>query len=252
MTPIPASWPYSPFIAHRGAGRYAPENTLAAIRLGAQHRFTMMEYDVKLSRDGVPVLLHDDTLDRTSSSSGPAGALTLAELASIDFGAWHSRDYAGEPIATLFSVAAYTLANGIHSNIEIKPSTGTDAETGHEVALAARTLWANSDTPPLLSSFSREALGAARDAAPELPRALLFGRELPPDWLDAAGALQCRGINLNDRSVTPDIARQVLDAGFTLAVYTVNNPERARELLGMGCHGIFTDEIMTISPVYFT
>src|SRR3546814_4777436 len=91
------------------------------MRLGAQHGFRMMEYDVKLSRDGVPILLHDDTVQRTSGGVGNAADKTLAELAEIDFGAWHSRDYAGEPIPTLYSIAAYTRANDIHSNIEIKP-----------------------------------------------------------------------------------------------------------------------------------
>src|SRR3546814_12614827 len=79
------AWPYPEFIAHRGAGRYAPENTLAAMRLGAQHGFRMMEYDVKLSRDGVPILMHDDTVQRTSGGVGNAADKPLAELAEIDF-----------------------------------------------------------------------------------------------------------------------------------------------------------------------
>src|SRR3546814_5812432 len=104
------------------------------MRLGAQHGFRMMEYDVKLSRDGVPILLHDDTVQRTSGGVGNAADKTLAELAEIDFGAWHSRDYAGEPIPTLYSIAAYTRANDIHSNIEIKPHPELEAETGKQVA----------------------------------------------------------------------------------------------------------------------
>jgi glycerophosphoryl diester phosphodiesterase len=245
-------WPYPRLIAHRGAGHHAPENTLAALRVGAGHGFRMMEYDVKLSRDGVAILLHDDTLDRTSNAKGVAGEKTWQELSSIDFGSWHSRDFAGEPIPTLYSVAAYTLANDICSNIEIKPTKGTEAETGRQVALLARQLWAGASVAPLLSSFSEEALAAAAQAAPELPRALLFARELPDDWQLRATKLGCKGINLNTRYLTREVAQQVLDAGYALSVYTVNDPARARELLQWGCHGIFTDEVKTISPAYFS
>src|SRR5690606_36120856 len=114
-------------IAHRGAGRLAPENTLAAFRVGASQGFRMMEYDVKLSKDGVPILVHDDTVDRCSSGRGEAASMTLAELSMLVFGGWHSPMYAGEPLPTLYTIAAYTRANGIDSNIEIKPHPGLEA-----------------------------------------------------------------------------------------------------------------------------
>ena len=136
MTP----WPYPTLIAHRGAGKHAPENTLAAIRLGAEHGFSMMEYDVKLSQDGAPILLHDDTIDRTSNGSGLASSYTLGELLQFDFGAWLKAEYAAEPIATLHSIAAFTIAHNIHSNIEIKPETGLEAETGAKIARLAQQL----------------------------------------------------------------------------------------------------------------
>src|SRR5690606_39490480 len=134
--PQPANpWPYPQWVAHRGAGRAAPENTLAAFRLGASQGFRMMEYDVKLSADDVPILLHDDTLDRTSDGKGRAADYRFSELARHDFGGWHSAAYAGEPVATLYGIAAYTRANGIHSNIEIKPTTGMGTHTGEQIAL---------------------------------------------------------------------------------------------------------------------
>ncbi|HAP24195.1 MAG TPA: glycerophosphodiester phosphodiesterase, partial [Achromobacter sp.] len=137
MTANLPSWPYSRHIAHRGGGRLAPENTLAAMRVGAEHGFTMFEYDVKLSSDNVLVLMHDDDVDRTSNGKGPAAAKTYAELAQLDFGSWHSAAYAGEPLPTFAAVARYTLANGIASDVEIKPCPGREAETGRAVALAA-------------------------------------------------------------------------------------------------------------------
>ncbi|MYN12245.1 glycerophosphodiester phosphodiesterase [Pusillimonas sp. TS35] len=244
-------WPYPRLIAHRGAGRAAPENTLASIRLGARHGFRMMEYDVKLSKDGVAILLHDDTLDRTANATGRASDRSYAELANVDAGAWHSAGYAGEPIATLHAIAAFTIANGIASNIEIKPTTGSEAETGRQVALQAQALWRSAAQPPLLSSFSEAALQAALEAAPALPRALLFENELPPDWRARLERLQCIGANLNNKHTTRPAVDALLSAGYTVVVWTVNDLARAQELLRWGCHAIVTDEILTFSPEHF-
>jgi glycerophosphoryl diester phosphodiesterase len=248
MPTVDSSWPYRGLIAHRGAGHHAPENTLAAMRAGMRHGFTMVEYDVKLTRDGVAVLLHDDDVRRTSNGTGNAGEKTLAELAELDFGAWHSERYAGEPIATLYSIAAFTQANGMRSNIEIKPHYGAEARTGAELARLASRLWAKAAVPPLLSSFSEAALEAARDAAPDLPRALLISEELPSDWEVRLTRLGCRGLNMNNRYITRSIVHSVHDAGHHIAVWTVNHPQRARELVDWGCDALFTDEIVSISP----
>lgn len=248
MTHTHPDWPYPALIAHRGAGRHAPENTLSSMRLGTQHGFTMMEYDVKLSADEVLILLHDDTIDRTSNSTGAASALSLKALSDIDFGAWHSAAYAGEPIATLYAIACYTRANGVHSNIEIKPSTGDEARTGQLVAARAAELWQHADLPPLLSSFSEASLDAARAAAPHLPRALLIEGKIPRDWHNRMLALGCRGINIDEREASRELVEEILAQGCTLAIWTVNTPQRARELLRWGCHAIFTDDITRTTP----
>jgi glycerophosphoryl diester phosphodiesterase len=124
-------WPYPRWIAHRGAGRLAPENTLAAFRMGAQHGYRMFECDVKLSADGVPFLMHDATLARTTrapaslDARGNAGDHPWAVLSQLDAGGWHSRAFAGEPLPTLDNVARFCLRNGHCLNIEIKPTPGT-------------------------------------------------------------------------------------------------------------------------------
>lgn len=211
----------------------------------------MMEYDAKLSRDGVALLLHDDALDRTTNVSGNAADKTWAELAAVDAGSWHSAQYAGEPIPSLHAIAAFTRANHIHSNIEIKPHTGLDAETGKQIARLARNLWAGATLPPLLSSFSETALQAALDEAPELPRALLISKEVPTDWAKRLQRLECQGLNLNDQYTTRALVEEIRNAGYTVAVWTVNNRARAQELLDWGCNAIFTDEVQTILPADF-
>lgn len=242
-----STWPYPHWIAHRGGGRHAPENTLAAFRKGAACGFRMMEYDVKLTADDVPILLHDDTLERTSSGTGRAADFRYAELARFDFGSWHSLPYAGEPVATLHSVAAYTRAHGLHSNIEIKPSTGLEDHTGARIARYARELWHGAALPPLLSSFSEPALAAAAETAPELPRALLIEEDLPEDWRERLRRLGCGGLNLNTQYATRELVEEVRAEGVNLAVWTVNDPDRARELRAWGCNAIITDEIEALA-----
>jgi glycerophosphoryl diester phosphodiesterase len=182
------------------AGKLAPENTLAAMRVGYAHGYRMVEFDVKLSGDGVPFLLHDDTLDRTTDGRGRADALTWAELAKLDAGSWHSAVYAGEMLPTLGAIARWSIANGVACNIEIKPSPGRESATGAAVALDARALWRGTPIAPLMSSFSEAALAEAMAVAPELPRALLF-EKVPPDWPERLARLQCVALDTDYREI---------------------------------------------------
>ncbi|MGB4361232.1 MAG: glycerophosphodiester phosphodiesterase family protein, partial [Rhodoferax sp.] len=144
-----APWPYPRWIAHRGAGKLAPENTLAAFRLGASHGYRMFECDVKLSSDGVPFLLHDDSLTHTTNASEKLGANSdliggnhpWGVLAQFDAGSWHSRSFAGEPLPTLEAIARYCLRNAYCLNIELKPTPGLERQTGEVVARHATRLW---------------------------------------------------------------------------------------------------------------
>jgi glycerophosphoryl diester phosphodiesterase len=243
MTP----WPYPRYCAHRGGGKLAPENTLAAVRLGHAHGYRMVEVDVKLSADGVPFLLHDSTLDRTTSLRGPADAQPWRELALADAGAWHSPRFAGEPPASLAALARFCLANATCVNIEIKPVPGRERETGTAVAIDAAALWRGANPPPLLSSFSTVALAAARDAAPELPRALLCEAPLP-DWLAQCRELECRALDIDDAPLDRGIVERAHAAGLAVLAWTVNDPARARELAGWGVVTIITDAVDLIDP----
>ncbi|MFJ4289664.1 glycerophosphodiester phosphodiesterase [Cupriavidus sp. NPDC089707] len=241
------AWPYPHHIAHRGAGKLAPENTLAAFRHGAGFGYRMFEFDVKLSADGKPVLMHDATLDRTTSGKGRVDAMTLGELALLDAGSWHSPAWAGEPLPTLAAIARYTRANDFLVNIEIKPVPGTEGRTGAAVALDATALWAGAAVPPLLSSFSEEALAAAASVAPDLPRALLLDK-LPGDWLERLRRLGCVALDTNYRELDEGIIAAAHAAGYRVLSYTVNDPAKAAQLLGWGLDGLITDAVDKIEP----
>jgi glycerophosphoryl diester phosphodiesterase len=240
-------WPYPRLAAHRGAGKQAPENTLAAFRYGFARGYRMIECDAKLSADGVAFLLHDATLDRTTGGRGRADARTWRELSQLDAGAWHSAAYAGEPLPALAAVAAWCRANGVMLNIEIKPTPGRERETGAAVALDARQLWAGAEIPPLLSSFSDDALDAARIAVPDLPRALLCER-LPQDWRERVARLGCIALDLKHTELTQSLVQEVRAAGVRVATWTANDPARVSELLAWGVDTVITDEVDRIDP----
>ena len=250
-----APWPYPHWIAHRGAGRLAPENTLAAFRLGASHGWRMFECDVKLSFDGVPFLLHDATLHRTTNAperlpageSMVAGANAWATLAQLDAGRWHSPAFAGERLPTLQAVAAWCLENGALLNIEIKPTPGTERQTGEAVARQAAQLWQGSATAPLLTSFQPEALAGARTAAPALPRGLLLD-ELAPDWLDTARMLRCVAVVCKHTLWNADSVAQAKKAGLRCLAYTVNDAADVERLEALGMDGLITDRVDAFGP----
>ena len=240
-------WPYPLWIAHRGAGTLAPENTLAAFRVGASHGYRAFECDVKLSADGVPFLLHDDTLQRTTAAHGVAGERPWSELSRLDAGGWHSRGFAGEPIASFEAIAGYVLRNGHALNIELKPTSGQEDETGRVVAIEAARLWQGHSPPPLLSSFEAASLFAARQAAPELPRALLLDA-LPTDWFELAISLGCAAVVTAHPLMNAAVIARLHGAGLRALCYTVNDPAEARRLLGLGIDGIITDAVDGFSP----
>jgi glycerophosphoryl diester phosphodiesterase len=206
----------------------------------------MVEFDVKLSADNVAFLMHDATLERTTTGRGRADALPWRELSRLDAGGWHSAQYAGEALPTFTAIARWARAHGVACNAEIKPTPGRERETGAAVALDAQALWRDAEVPPLLSSFSEDALIAARDAVPELPRALLLD-ELPADWLARLQRLECVALDANHKVLTEAVVRAAHAGGYRVLAYTVNDAARVQELGAWGVDGIITDAVDRIA-----
>ena len=254
-SPTLTPWPYPRWIAHRGAGKLAPENTLAAFRLGAQHGYRMFECDAKLSSDGIPFLMHDATLERTTNGPhalGPTASRTggdhaWATLAQLDAGGWHSRSYAGEPLPTLENLARYCIANRFFLNIEIKPTPGTEEHTGRVVGEHAARLWQGQAVMPLFSSFRPEALAGAQTTATHIPRALLLDT-LWDGWLDVAQRLGCVAIVCDHALWDAALVARVHGAGLRTLSYTVNDDWAAQRLIDLGTDGIITDRVDLFSP----
>ena len=240
-------WPYPRWIAHRGAGKLAPENTLAAFKLGASHGYRMFECDVKLSADDVLFLLHDATLERTTNGKGEARAQNWQVLSQLDAGAWHSPAFKGEPLASFASIARYCLDNAYFLNIEIKPTPGLEAINGAVVAETAAQLWKDAPVSPLLTSFQLASLQAAKLAQPRLPRGLLLDK-LIPGWLETALELECVAVVCNYRLWDERSVGQAKKAGLKTLSYTVNDADAVKKLVELGTDGIITDRVDLFSP----
>lgn len=235
-------WPYPKLVAHRGGGSLAPENTLAAFRLGQELGYAAAEFDVKLSRDGVAMLLHDSTLERTTSGRGDAGSLDWKALEAFDAGSWHSTAFTGERIPRFDAVARLLQSKGTIAHVEIKPSPGRDKETGATVAALTAEMWKGKSPPPVLSSFSFEALSSAHLMAPELPRGWLTPQVVDADW-DRLDLLEATSLHTNHRHLTKAQVDRLHDKGMRVMAYTVNDVARAEELFGWGVDGMFTDNL---------
>jgi glycerophosphoryl diester phosphodiesterase len=247
-------WPWPRVLAHRGAGVLAPENTLAAIRRGFELGFRAVEVDARLTADELPVLIHDRTLERTTSGHGAVADSSAAYVATLDAGRWFGPQFEGETVPTLTAAAAYCRASGIWINLEIKRAPGNIARVGEVVARHTARLYRDllraggdrgedvAPQVPLLSSFGRDALLAARAAAPDIPRGYLVDG-VPGNWRDELQALGCVSLHADHELLTPELVRAIKGAGYWLFCYTVNEPARARELFAWGIDALCTDRL---------
>jgi glycerophosphoryl diester phosphodiesterase len=248
-------WPFPPVLAHRGGGSLAPENTMAALRCGLDHGFHAVEFDVMLARDSVPVVMHDPGLGRTVCARGQVFEHDAMELITFDAGGWFSPAFRDETVPLLTQFVDFCKKHGIWMNIELKPAPGFDTATGQVVGKLVRAMFGpeigadDLRQLPLFSSFSVAALEAVRASAPDLPRALLVDR-LPPDWEATVRRLDCMAVHANHKHLRPEQAAAIKAAGLGLMCYTVNTPERVRELRGWGVDAVCTDRIDLIGPAF--
>lgn len=231
--------PLPPVIGHRGAAARAPENTLAGLRRAKELGCEWVEFDVRLTLDGVPVLCHDPRLERTTDGFGPISSLRLSTVRECDAGSWFAPAFAGERIPTLEEALLLCAEFELGANIEIKADRGGEYATA---AAVATTLERVGDRCPivLVSSFQPPALAAFRGFAPQVPRGILF-RLIPWGWEAVAAALGCRVIGADHRRLRPRRIKAIRAAGYELAAYTVNDPVRARRLFDLGVASVFSD-----------
>src|SRR5262245_59515575 len=235
-------WPHPRIIGHRGGGTLAPENTLAGFRKAAAMGFRGVEFDVMLSADKIPLLIHDETLDRTTNGSGAVSAERYAAIAALDAGAWFGPAHRGERVPRFDDAVRLCIELDLWPNVEIKPARGLERETAQVVCETVAKLWSGPARKPLLSSFNAPCLEVARSAAPGFERGYLADR-IEPGWRKAAERLECASVHCNHRYLIESLAAEVKRAGFWLLCYTVNDTAVARRLFSWGVDAIFTDRL---------
>lgn len=233
-------------IGHRGACGYAPENTLESINTAADMGVEWVELDVKLTADSVPIIFHDDTLDRTTNGSGPVAARTWEDIGHLEAGSWFSEGFAGARIPSLEEAVELLINRGMGLNLEIKACPGREVETAEAALDILSRVWDDHERL-LISSFSHVSLETARDMATDWHRGLLLWHDdMPQDWKALAEYLDVSTINISNELATRPFLEDIIDFGKPVAVYTINDPQRARHLISWGTDAVFTDVPDTI------
>jgi glycerophosphoryl diester phosphodiesterase len=223
-------------IAHRGASVRAPENTLAAYEQAFAAGADIIEVDVRLSRDGIPVVFHDEHLDRTTNGTGPVADRSLAELKELDAGAWHSPEFAGERIPTL--AETMRLVKGVRGRILLD----LNAEgLGSRIAELAREI----DLPTSSLVVGTWTDSQADDAVRHLPGAQILrtNDDLKGGSPEFIARVQARGVTGFELGSNwrPEFVEAAHAQGMAVYAYTINDEEQMRRLIAMGIDGIETD-----------
>jgi len=225
-------------IAHRGASGEAPENTIAAVSLAADQGAQSVEIDVSISKDHIPFVHHDDTLDRCTNASGYLSEHSAEELDRVD-ASKGMKMFAGEPLPRLSAVIDVLARRSISLNLEIKPRAGLEAETVEAICNVIKAKWP-SELHLVFSSFNWLSLDLARQHLPEVRRGLLV-EEVPENWAAMIERYDCENIHCDGAQLTTDQIEQLSKSDLGIYCYTVNDEEKAKWLIQQGVNGIFTD-----------
>jgi glycerophosphoryl diester phosphodiesterase len=230
-----------PIIAHRGANNLAPENTLAAFAKVKQLGVNWIEFDVMLAACGEAVVIHDDTLERTTNGSGRVCDYPYSVLRTLDAGSWFAPEFSQEKIPTFKEVIELVKREKLYANVEIKSQPGQEEQAVKKILADIAQFWPQ-ERPPLISSFSMLILKYVRQYAPDALLAILID-----DWFSAWDELAeeygCASLDINHQIVDAERVQAIKNTGKFVLCYTVNTPERARTLFSWGVDAVFTDNV---------
>ncbi len=236
---------------HRGSRTLRPENTLSSLKESIGH-CDFIEVDVQLSSDKIPIIMHDDTLERTTNVKEieaykkrvpyKVSDFTYHELCNLDYGSWfYSGETRYEPLLSLKKVLEFIKENQLFINIEIKDLH--DSFSDEEVVSTVLNEIDNFDVENLiiLSSFRHEYLPLCKQKLPNIPTAALVEGKHPDSLIEYLKSLGVDAYNFNDELVDKKTVKKLRDAGFYVNIYTVNDPVRRKQLFSMGVNGVFCD-----------
>lgn len=226
--------------AHRGASAVAPENTLAAFRAAAEQGARWVELDVALLRDETLVVIHDDSVDRTTSGQGALGEVTAADLATLDAGSWFDPRFSGERVPRLEQVISLLGELGLSANIEIKQHKHHKSLDTLVHAVQAAIAGRGERTEVMISSFDPEALKAMHALEPSLEMAMLWWNP-PQDWADKLRAIPAKSIHMSYKALSIALLEEIRQHDIKVRAWTSNNPVELVSFWGAGLTGVITD-----------
>lgn len=230
---------YTKVWAHRGASADAPENTLEAFRLAAELGADGVELDVHLTADGEVVVIHDDTIDRTSNGSGAVSSMTFAELRQFDYSN-NMRGYKGCKIPTLREVYELLAPTGLHVNVELKAGALPEPELIEQLAQLEAEF--GMEDRIIYSSFNHYSLLMLKEQLPHAKTAILYMTALAYPWKYAA-SLGCAALHpMMPNLMIPDYVAETHALGMITNVWTVDRPDDIKRMLALGADGIITNE----------
>ena len=236
-------------IGHRGAYNSAPENTLISFRKAAQLGAKWIEIDVRLSSDKIPVVFHDNEVDRTTNGQGPVDTFTLESLQELDAGSHYHTDFSCEKVPSLLQAITLCIELNLGLNIEIKPNFGQAAETVTAILATINPFQEQLRGNVLVSSFNLLCLKELINLSPEWPRALLVN-DLNNDWLTNTKALGCYALNPSYECLASiQNVKSILASGLRIIPFTVNRISIAKNLLRLGVHSIITDDLRSLNSL---
>ncbi len=229
-------------IGHRGTCAYAPENTIESVLTAADIGTEWVELDVMLTKDMVPIIFHDDTLDRTTNGHGNVADTLYSDIQQLEAGSWFSDGFSGIKIPTLEEVIEVLIDKNIGLNLEIKPTPGRERETAEAALDVLSRYWDDHDRL-LISSFQLSCLEVAQDMAPDWHRGFLFDddEDMPENWKDLVEYVDAVTVNIGRKIASRELIEDIIDFEKAILVYTVNDPQLARQLQGWGVDSMFSD-----------
>lgn len=224
--------------AHRGASGSAPENTMAAFRRAVSMGSHGIECDVQMTKDDKLIICHDELLDRTSNGKGFIKDKSYEEIRSLDAGSWFSKEYAGEKIPLLEELLELVKSSGIYINIELK--TGIIQYNGIEDKVVNMVKSYGLLDKTIFSSFNHYSIFEVKDKCPDAYTGALYMEGLYEPWRYLE-AIKCDCAHPFYMAAQPIITEGLVQHGYTINTFTVDDSNTARNLVKSGVEGIITN-----------
>lgn len=224
--------------AHRGASKLAPENTMSAFELAHQAGADGIETDVQLTKDGVPVLIHDENVRRTTNGTGFVQDYTYEEIKKLDAGSWFSTKFSDTPIVTLEEFLEWVQDKSMVLNIELKNNV-IDYKNMERIVYDLLQAYQLLDQT-VVSSFNPDSMKRMKEIDPKVTTAFLTSQKLP-DLLGYLKRLHVDGLHAKYRLLNKKLAENCMQQNLSLRIYTVNRPAQMKKCFKLKCEGIFTD-----------